>query len=108
MKAKTLMTVVLASAVWTSPAAQPQKERCGTRQPSLEEVAQIEQRIARARKSKALVTIPVWVHVITRGAGFANGELSEDAIRSRFACSTIRSPGGRAAPAPASTFNWPA
>ena len=81
MRAKTLMTVVLASAVWTSPGAQPQKERCGTRQPSLEEVEQIEQRIARVKKSKALVTIPVWVHVITRGSGFAIGELSEDAIR---------------------------
>ena len=81
MKSRSILTGVLVAAMWTSTGAQPQKERCGTRQPSLEEVEQMEQRIGRARKVKTDVTIPVWVHVITRGAGFANGDLSEEMIR---------------------------
>ena len=59
----------------------PQKERCGTRQPGLEAVDQIEQRISKARKVKTEVTIPVWVHVINKGSGFANGDVPEDMIR---------------------------
>ena len=81
MKSRSILTGVLVAAMWTSTGAQPQKERCGTRQPSLEEVEQMEQRIGRARKVKTDVTIPVWVHVITRGAGFVNGDLSEEMIR---------------------------
>lgn len=81
MKSRIFLTVALAAGMWTSTGAQPQKERCGTRQPSLEAVDQIEQRITRARKVKTAVTIPVWVHVINKGSGFANGDLSEDMIR---------------------------
>ena len=81
MKKRIILTLVLAAGMWTSTGAQPQKERCGTRQPSLEAVDQIEQRITRARKVKTEVTIPVWVHVINKGSGFANGDLSEDMIR---------------------------
>jgi hypothetical protein len=75
---------MLAAAMGTAPYAQPAKERCGTRQPGLEEIDQIEQRIARAKKTRATVTIPVWVHVINGGSGFANGNLSEDAIRKQI------------------------
>jgi hypothetical protein len=68
-----------------SSAAAPQKERCGTRQPSLEEVDQIEQQISRARsKVKSSVTMPVWFHVIDQGSGFANGEIPESMIRGRL------------------------
>jgi hypothetical protein len=81
MKSRIVLTLVLAAGMWTSTGAQPQKERCGTRQPSLEAVDQIEQRIARTRKVKTAVTIPVWVHVINKGSGFANGDLPEDMIR---------------------------
>ena len=83
MKAKTLMTVVLASAVWTSPGAQPQKERCGTRQPNLEEVEQIEQRIARVQEVEGAGHGSGMGARHHQGSGFANGELSEDAIRSQ-------------------------
>jgi hypothetical protein len=85
MNSRFVLSLVLASAMWTSSAAAPEKERCGTRQPSLEEVEQIEQQIARARtKVKTTETIPVWVHVINKGAGFANGNLSEEMIRAQI------------------------
>lgn len=84
MKARFVLTVVLSAAMWTSTGAQPQKERCGTRQPSLEEVEQIEQKISRARRVKTTETIPVWVHVINKGSGFANGDLPEAMIRDQI------------------------
>jgi len=82
MKSRVALTLMLASAMWTSSSAAPaDKERCGTRQPSLEEVEQIEQKIARPRtKVKTTDTIPVWVHVINKGTGFANGNLSDAMI----------------------------
>lgn len=87
-KTRFVMTGVLAGLMLMSSAAtaQRQKERCGTRQPSLEDVDQMEQQIARARggKTKASVTIPVWVHVIDQGAGFANGEVPEAMIRAQL------------------------
>jgi hypothetical protein len=86
MKPRMILTAILASAMWTSSsAAPPEKERCGTRLPSLEEVDQIEQQIARPRhKVKTTDTIPVWVHVISKGSGFANGELSADMIQTQL------------------------
>ena len=85
MKSRVMLTVVLAASMWTSSAAQPQKERCGTRQPDVEEVAELEQRITRSRrKVKASETIPVWVHVINKGSGFANGDLSDAMIRNQI------------------------
>jgi hypothetical protein len=71
--------------MWSPSSAAPDKERCGTRQPSVEEVEQIESQISRARQRvRKLATIPVWVHVINKGAGFANGDLPEDMIRAQI------------------------
>jgi hypothetical protein len=84
MKSRFVLTVALSAAMFTTTGAQAQKERCGTRQPSLEEVEQIEAKIARARKVKADVTVPVWVHVINKGSGFANGDVPEDMIRAQI------------------------
>ena len=86
MKSRFALVLIVAYSLWTpATAAQPQKERCGTRQPSLEESEQIEQEIARARpKVKATDTIPVWVHVINKGSGFANGDLSDAMIRAQI------------------------
>ena len=82
MKSRMILTSLLVATTWTSTGAQqPQKERCGTRQPGLEEAAQIEQQINKAGKVRKAVTIPVWVHVINKGSGFANGDLPEDMIR---------------------------
>lgn len=76
-----LLAVLLA----TAPAfADNPRERCGTRQPSDEEVAQIEQRIAKGSKGKTTETIPVWVHVISKGAGFESGEVTDSMIRNQI------------------------
>jgi hypothetical protein len=58
-------------------------ERCGTRRPSDEDVQQIEQRIARGGRPKPNATVPVWVHVISRGAGFENGEVPDHMVRAQ-------------------------
>jgi hypothetical protein len=63
-------------------AAQP--ARCGTKQPGTDEVTAIESGIAKGQKTKAAALIPVWFHVISRGAGFANGELSDTMIRNQI------------------------
>jgi hypothetical protein len=81
MRYRFALTLALTATLWTTAAAQAQKERCGTRQPSLEEIDQIELRISRARKVKADITVPVWVHVINKGSGFANGDVPEEMIR---------------------------
>ena len=85
MKARIVLTITLVSAMWTPSGAAPQKERCGTRQPSLEEVEQIEARISRVTsKVKRAETIPVWVHVIRNGSGFANGDVPDEMIRAQI------------------------
>jgi len=85
MKSRTALMCVLATAMWTSTGSAQQKERCGTRHPSLEEVESIEQAVTGAR-SKVKITEPiqVWVHVINKGGGFANGDLSENMIRDQI------------------------
>ena len=50
MKPRFVLTLALPAAMWTTTGAQAQKERCGTRQPSLEESEQIELKISRASK----------------------------------------------------------
>jgi hypothetical protein len=85
MRTRLLVGLVLTSLSMTSSAAQQQKERCGTRQPSFEEIEQIEQQVTRARgKVKATITIPVWFHVIDQGAGFANGQLTDAMIQAQL------------------------
>lgn len=85
MRSRLVPALAIASLIWTSGAAAPPKERRGTRQPSVEEIEQIEQQIGRARtKVKATVTIPVWMHVIAGGPGFENGEVPEDMIRAQI------------------------
>jgi hypothetical protein len=85
MKIRLVFTFALTLAVTTSANAQPQKERCATRQPSLEEATLIEQALSKGRgKAKGTITIPVWVHVINKGSGFENGDLSEALIRQQI------------------------
>ena len=85
MKSRTALACLFAASMFTSTGAAQQKERCATRQPSLEEVDRIEQTLTRARsKAKANETIPVWVHVINKGSGFANGDLPENMIRDQI------------------------
>jgi hypothetical protein len=84
MRSKFLLCAV-ALAVATPLFATNTKDRCGTRQPSLEEVTAIEKAVAQGgKRAKASVTIPVWFHVITRGDGFENGDLSDVMIRAQM------------------------
>jgi hypothetical protein len=79
-----LLSVVLLAA-FPLLAATPDKDRCGTRQPSDEEITEIEAAIKGAKgHGKASVIIPVWVHVINQGAGFENGDLPDTMIRSQI------------------------
>lgn len=80
--AAVLSLTLLSSASAPLFAAQP--DRCGTKQPGLEEVAQIEQGLARGQKGKTSDIIPVWVHVISRGAGYENGELPASMINAQL------------------------
>ena len=65
------------------------KQRCGTRRPGDEEVRGMENAISQARSQRgakpgAAATIPVWVHVINKGSGFDNGDLSDHMIREQI------------------------
>ncbi|HET7706611.1 MAG TPA: hypothetical protein VFM36_11025, partial [Thermoanaerobaculia bacterium] len=63
-------------------AAGPAKDRCGTRQPSDEEIAAIETAIKKTHgHGKASVTIPVYLHIIMAGEGFENGDLTPSMIQ---------------------------
>ena len=82
MKVKLSLIVCVFLLAGSAFASQP--ERCGTKQPGDEEVASIEQAVARGQKGKTSAVIDVWVHVISAGAGFANGELSDAMIRDQI------------------------
>jgi hypothetical protein len=85
MKLRTALSILVAALVCVQTGAAQQKERCGTRLPSAEALDQIEQKVSRARgKIKPTQTIPVWVHVISRGSGFDNGDLSDATIRNQI------------------------
>ena len=84
MRSRYVLPLLFASLL-SVPSSAADKERCGTRQPSLEEVEQMEQQVARARtRTKATVTIPVWFHVIDQGSGFANGDVPDAMIRAQL------------------------
>jgi len=57
--------------------------RCGTKDLSDAEMTTLEQQIARGKKGKVSVVIPVWFHVISSGPGFANGETPDFMIRNQ-------------------------
>lgn len=61
-----------------------QPERCGTRKPSDEEIATIERNVAKGQKGKTSDIIDVWVHVVSSGAGYANGELTDQMIKNQM------------------------
>jgi hypothetical protein len=61
------------------------KTRCGTRQPSDEEITEIETKMAKGNgREKPSVTVPVWFHVINGGAGFDNGDLPDHMIKAQI------------------------
>ena len=85
MKSRFLQLLCLSLVVALPLFAAPDKSRCGTRQLSDEEITEIESLLKKSRgHGKASVTIPVWFHVINKGAGFENGDLSETMIRNQI------------------------
>jgi len=59
--------------------------RCGTREPSAEEIKEIEGAVSRGRgRGRVSEVIPVWVHVVNKGAGFENGDLPDSMIREQI------------------------
>ena len=63
-------------------AAQP--IRCGTKQLTDAQIASLESEVARGRKGKISSVIPVWVHVISGGPGYEQGEVPDTHIRAQM------------------------
>lgn len=80
-----LTAACIAVSVSAQEAARADRQRCGTREPSLAELQQIEERISRGRgPSKVNEVVPVWVHVIRRADGFENGDVPDQMIRDQI------------------------
>lgn len=86
MKLRAVLVVLLSVLVFpfaeVLEAQQPM--RCGTRQLSDGEIAGVERAVARGRKGRTSAVIPVWVHVITRGSGYDNGDVPDAMIREQM------------------------
>ena len=82
---------VLGGVSWTSQEAFIDSgRRCGTAQPDEETIAAVDREVAarmQARGVEASVTggtIPVYIHVINRGTGIANGDIPDSQINSQI------------------------
>lgn len=83
MKIRAVLALCLVLSAVPLFAAQP--IRCGAKQASDEEINAMQAAITKSGKRvKTEVSIPTWVHVITQGSGFANGELSAGAIQAQL------------------------
>ena len=75
----------LAVSLLAVPAAVAARDRCGARQVSEQEAAQVAEELARFRADnpgrRDVVTVPVWMHVINRGPGYANGDVPDTMLR---------------------------
>jgi hypothetical protein len=73
------------SLLTASTASAAGRDRCGTRQVGELEAAQVEQELGRFRSDNpgrgGAATIPVWMHVINRGPGYANGDVPDTMLR---------------------------
>jgi hypothetical protein len=78
----TLFVLLLALFLPVAGYAEPQ--RCGTRQLSDAEITQLEKSVARGQKGKTSAIIQTWVHVISAGSGFENGEVPDTMIRAQM------------------------
>ena len=68
-----------------SPLFAANHERCGTRIVSDDEATAIEQQLKqRGRKAAGSISIPTWVHVISKGTGLENGDVPEHVIRAQM------------------------
>jgi hypothetical protein len=78
------LSLLLFIAFSTTLLADPQPIRCGTKQLTDAQVASLEQQVDRGKKGKVSAVIQVWFHVITAGAGFANGDVPDFMIRNQM------------------------
>ena len=95
-----LAFVFVASPVLAAP------QRCATRVPTAEETAAIEQQLQqKGRKPASSIVIPTYVHVISKGAGFENGDVPEHMIRAQMSVLNNAFAGYTGGPATGFSFN---
>ena len=80
-------------------------DRCGTRIVSDDEATTIEQQLRNGRKPAPSISIPTWVHVISKGAGFDNGDVPDYMIRAQMAVLADSFAGRTGGPATGFSFN---
>ena len=86
MKSRIALALCLLVVFAATPAlAAGLKDRCGTKQLSFEEMEAIQVELEGAKnKVRPSVTVPVWFHVINKGSGLANGNVSDAMIRAQM------------------------
>jgi hypothetical protein len=84
MTLRTVAGFLLSALLLTSPGFAA-KNRCGTRTPTLEEQNQIELDLQSGhRKTTGTIVVPVWIHVMTQGSGYDNGDISNKTIKDQL------------------------
>src|SRR6187549_1664009 len=79
--------LALSCAVALAATAADARDRCGSRNVNDNEASQIELQLRELRHGhspRSTVEIPVWVHVISQGEGFENGNVPESMIRDQM------------------------
>jgi hypothetical protein len=84
MMLRSAVCLVLVLAAGAPRTAAQNRERCRTRPPGDEEIQQLHQKLIQSKRAKTGEVIPVWVHVIKKGPGFENGDLSDHMIRAQM------------------------
>lgn len=84
MRIKRLLVFAVLSLFLTATATAGPPSRCGTRLVSEEEAATIESELSRGNSGRASVSVPVWVHVISKGSGIENGDVPAHVIRKQI------------------------
>ena len=81
------LTVVAAALAAALAADASANDRCGTRHVPESEATQIERDLRHFRQGRSprnTIEIPVWVHVISQGEGFENGNVPDSMIRDQI------------------------
>ena len=81
------LTVVAAALAAALAADASANDRCGTRHVPESEASQIERDLRHFRQGRSprnTIEIPVWVHVISQGEGFENGDVPAQMIRDQI------------------------
>jgi len=99
-----VVLIVLSSVLY----ADPSPMRCGTGQLTDAQIATLERQVDRGKKGKTSAVIPVWFHVITTGAGFANGDVPDSMIRDQMRVLNDPAMDAPAARTRHSASTWPA